>query len=424
MSFWVLAVIALAGCAGPLLALPRRWHLPVVLGELLAGLVLGPTLLSVLDAGNTTFTFLADIGFALIMFVAGSHVPVRDASLRTALRRGVVRAVLVGVVAVVLGTGLATLFHTGHAAMYAVLIASSSAALVLPIRDSLSLEGPEVLTTLAQVAVADTVCIVALPLAVDPHRAVRAAAGAVVVLVAAAVLFVVLRELERRGWRRKVHRVSEARGFALELRVNLVILFALAAVAVKLHVSIMLAGFSFGLAVSGIGEPRRLAKQLFAITEGFLGPLFFIWLGCSINLRDLGSHVSFIALGLLLGVAALIAHATLRLLGQPLSQAALASAQLGVPVAAATIGTQLGILRPGEAAALLLGAVTTIAFAVIGAGVIARTSVPTATTPPETTTPSAPTPSAPTPSAPTPSAPTSSAPAPGAHATPPESSAG
>jgi hypothetical protein len=41
-----------------------------------------------------------------------------------------------------------------------------------------------------------------------------------------------------------------------------VILFTLAAVAVNTHVSIMLAGFSYGLAVSGIGEPRRLARQL------------------------------------------------------------------------------------------------------------------------------------------------------------------
>ena len=44
-----------------------------------------------------------------------------------------------------------------------------------------------------------------------------------------------------------------------------------------MHVSIMLAGFSFGLAVAGVGEPRRLARQLFAVTEGFLGPLFFVW---------------------------------------------------------------------------------------------------------------------------------------------------
>ena len=46
-----------------------------------------------LHASNPTFTFLADIGFGLVMFVAGSHVPVRDASMKTALRIGLLRAV-------------------------------------------------------------------------------------------------------------------------------------------------------------------------------------------------------------------------------------------------------------------------------------------------------------------------------------------
>jgi Kef-type K+ transport system membrane component KefB len=372
MTFWTLAVIALAGCAGPLLALPARWHLPVVLGELGVGLLLGPTALGALHSSNSTFTFLADLGFALIMFVAGSHVPVRDASLRSALRVGVLRAVAVGALAVAAAAGLSAAFNTGHTAMYAVLIASSSAALVLPITDSLHLRGPDVLKTLAQVAVADTVCIVALPLAIDPRHAGRAALGALAVLASSAVLFVVLREFERRGWRQRLHKISEARKFALELRINLAILFTLAALAVQTHVSIMLAGFSFGLAVSGVGEPRRLAKQLFAVTEGFLGPLFFIWLGASINLRDLGRHPSFIALGVLLGLAAVATHAALRAVGQPITLATLAAAQLGVPVAAATVGTQLHILQAGEAAALILGALTTIGFATAGAAVAAR----------------------------------------------------
>ena len=36
-------VIFLVAIIGPLLALPRRWHLPVSLGELAAGIVLGTT---------------------------------------------------------------------------------------------------------------------------------------------------------------------------------------------------------------------------------------------------------------------------------------------------------------------------------------------------------------------------------------------
>jgi Kef-type K+ transport system membrane component KefB len=88
MSFATLAVISLVAIVGPLLAWPRRWHLPVILGELAAGIVLGATGSGRLQADNETFTFLADIGFALIMFVVGAQVPVRDHRLRTALRSG------------------------------------------------------------------------------------------------------------------------------------------------------------------------------------------------------------------------------------------------------------------------------------------------------------------------------------------------
>jgi Kef-type K+ transport system membrane component KefB len=170
MDFATLALIALVGIVGPLLALPERLHLPVVLGELGAGIVLGETGLRVLHADDSTFTFLADIGFALVMFVAGSQVPVRDWRLRAGLATGARRAVAVGVVATALGVVIA----------------------------------------------------------------------------------------------------GRARNFALELRVNLAILFALAALAVRTHVSIMLAGFSFGLAMAAVGEPRRLARQ--RVTEGHFGP--------------------------------------------------------------------------------------------------------------------------------------------------------
>jgi Kef-type K+ transport system membrane component KefB len=371
VSFATLALIAAVALLGPVLALRRRWHLPVALGELAGGIALGPTGFGLLRADNDTFTFLANIGFALVMFVAGSHVPVGD-RLRAALPIGGFRALGVGVLSAALGVVLAKAFGTGHAALYGVLLASSSAALILPIAESVHLGGAPVIQMLPQVAIADVACIVALPLAVDPGRAGRAALGALAVVVPATALFVILRYLQRSGLRRRAHRVSVERKFALELRVNLVILFALAALATATHVSIMLAGFSFGLAVAAVGQPRRLARQLFAVTDGFFAPLFFVWLGASLDLRELGRHPSMIGLGLALGAGAVVAHAAMRLTGQPTAIAALTAAQLGVPVAAATIGSQMGLLRPGEPAALLLGALLTIAVAVLSASMAAR----------------------------------------------------
>ena len=389
MSFAVLAAITIVALAGPLLALPPRLHLPVMLGELLAGIALGPTGVNQLHASDPTFTFLADVGFALVMFVAGSHVPVRDRRVRAALTAGIGRTAGVAGLSILLGLALAKAFGTGHGLLYGVLMASSSAALVLPIVESLRLGGETVLQLLAQVAIADAACIVALPLVIDPARASRAAVGAVAVLACAAALFLILRHFERTGLRRRVHHASGQRKFALELRINLAILFALAAIAQRTHVSIMLAGFSFGMAVAGVGEPRRLARQLFAVTEGFFGPLFFVWLGASLDLHDLSRHPSFIALGLLLGTGTAITHATMRATGQPIPIGGLAAAQLGVPIAAAALGTQLNVLKPGEAAALVLGALVTIGWATLCGAWAVRTGLttPSPPAPAETTRP-------------------------------------
>src|ERR1035438_284345 len=128
VDFTILAVIVLAGLVGPILAYPRGWHVPVVVGELLVGIILGHTGLRYLNASNPTFSFLAEVGFGLVMFVAGTHVPVRDVTLQRSLGRGGGRAALVGAGSAVLGVLLDSAFGTGHDAMYAVLMASSSPA--------------------------------------------------------------------------------------------------------------------------------------------------------------------------------------------------------------------------------------------------------------------------------------------------------
>jgi Kef-type K+ transport system membrane component KefB len=374
-GFETLALLTVIGLAGPLLASLPRWRIPVVIGELLAGLVIGKTGFAIIDDSDPTLQLLANIGFALVMFVVGTHVPVRDRQMRSAVPMALVRAVLVGAVAAGFGVALAAMFNTGHAAVYAVLMASSSAALALPVIDSLRLGGPQVLSATAQIAIADAACIVLLPLVIDIRRAPTAALGALAVAGCAVVVFVVLRAFDRRGLRKRVHDYSEKRRFALELRISLIVLFAVAALAIRTHVSIMLAGFAIGLVVGSVGEPRRLARQLFGITEGFFGPLFFVWLGASLQVRDLGAHPKFILLGVCLGLGAVLAHCAGRLLGQPLTLAVLAAAQLGVPVAAATIGTQEHLLAGGEPSAMMLGALLTIACtSIAGAAAAGRPS--------------------------------------------------
>ena len=370
-GFPTLALVVAVGLAGPVLAAVPRLGIPLVVGELSAGIVVGRTGFDVVDTTNPTFAFLANIGFALVMFVVGTHVPMHDATLRTALPKALLRAVVVGACAAVLGAGLAYAFGTGHALLYAVLMASSSAALALPVINSFGLTGPAVLSVTAQIAIADAASIVLLPLVIDPSRAPRAALGALAIVACAVVLYVLLKYLTADGWRQRMHRYSHTRRLALELRISLLILFGLAALAVSTHVSIMLAGFALGLVVSAVGEPNRLARQLFGVTEGFFGPLFFVWLGASLQVRELADRPEFIGLGVALGLGALLAHCTGRLLGQPLSLATLAAAQLGVPVAAATLGIEQHLLTHGEPSALILGALITIGMTSV-AGAVAK----------------------------------------------------
>src|SRR6202790_4313734 len=153
LGFDTLALLVVVGLVGPLLASIPHLRVPVVVGELLVGIVLGRTGFGIIDDTNPTLVLLANVGFALVMFVVGTNVPVHDSTLRSAIPWALVRAALVGAVAAGLGAGIAAIFGTGHAALYAVLMASSSAALALPVIDSLGLRGPHVLSVTAQIAI-------------------------------------------------------------------------------------------------------------------------------------------------------------------------------------------------------------------------------------------------------------------------------
>src|ERR1700761_2952383 len=106
-GFDTLALLAAVGFAGPLLASLPRLRIPVIIGELMAGLVVGKTGFGIVDPANPTFQLFANIGFALVMFVVGTHVPVRDPKLRTVVPMALARVVLVGAVAAASGVALA-----------------------------------------------------------------------------------------------------------------------------------------------------------------------------------------------------------------------------------------------------------------------------------------------------------------------------
>jgi hypothetical protein len=104
------------------------------------------------------------------------------------------------------------------------------------------------------------------------------------------------------------------------------------------------------------------------VTEGFFGPLFFVWLGASLDLHALGSRPGLILLGLLLGVGALLSHSLARPTGQPLSLSSLAARAARSPGRGSDRGHEPERPPAGEPAALVLGALVTIAAATIAGG--------------------------------------------------------
>jgi Kef-type K+ transport system membrane component KefB len=151
VSFGDLALIVAAGLAGPLLAAGRPVLVAVVVGEILAGVAIGRTGIGAIDPGDPTLSFLSDVGFAMLMLAAGMHVPLRDRRLLAALGRGAAAAAVAGVAAIPAGLLAAEVAGTGHAAIYAVVLASGSAAIVLPILQDRGLTGPDALVVMAQV---------------------------------------------------------------------------------------------------------------------------------------------------------------------------------------------------------------------------------------------------------------------------------
>jgi Kef-type K+ transport system membrane component KefB len=376
MTFGVLALIVLAGLAGPLLASGKRALMPVVVGELVAGVVIGISGFRWLDPAQPTTAFLAQVGFAMLMFAAGMNVPLRQPGLLSGLRRGGLAAVVAALLAVPFGIAAARATGTHHAAIYALLLASGSAAILLPaLEEQQLLEDPRALTVMAQVALADIAAIVALPLVLQPSRALRAALGGVLVAACVLLLFGLTRLLNHRPSVRQVRRWSKKRGWALDLRLSLLILFGLAWVAQRGGTSVLIAGFSVGLLVAAIGGPKRLSRQVAGVAQGFMVPLFFVVLGARIDLRALGQHPNLIALAALLVALNVTVHAlAARLTRQPLAAGLAATAQLGVPAAVVTLGLERHILTNGEGSAIVAAALASLALTAAGVTLLGRRS--------------------------------------------------
>ena len=285
---------------------------------------------------------------------------------------------LAAAIAVPCGLLAAALTGGGHTAIYVLLLSGGSAAVVLPaLEEAGLLESPAFLPLIIQIALADVAAIVAVPLVLEPSRALHAALASVLVSACALLVYLVARKLEGSEVVQAVRGLSGERRWALDLRAALMILFALCWVALRSGTSILVAGFSAGLVVGALGGPSRLSTQVIGVAQGFFVPLFFVVLGARIDLRALVHHPSLFVLVGLLVIANVVVHvATAMITRQGIPRGVVATAQLGLPAAIVALGLRFGVLDAGRAAAIVAAGLCSLPIAASGARLLVTKSSP------------------------------------------------
>ena len=224
---------------------------------------------------------------------------------------------------------------------------------------------------------ADVAAILAVPLVLQPSRAANALLGGLLIAACALIVFFVARSLRPRPWVHRLRKRSKRRGWALDLRLALAVLFGLAWIAQQSGTSVLLGGFSMGLVVAAIGGPKRLSTQVRGVAEGFFIPLFFVVLGARLDVSALFDQPDLLLVTAALIVLNLVVHALAALATrQPPAAGLIATAQLGVPAAVVQIGLQEDVITPGLGAAVTLAALATLALCALGTNLLARRTEP------------------------------------------------
>ena len=374
MSFGPLAIVLAAGLVGPLLASLHRFGPPMIVGEIAAGVVIGRSGLTWVDPSDQLLTGLAAIGFALLMFVVGTHLPVRDRHLRSALGTGLAIAATVAALAAIAGLLLAPKVGLDRPAILAVLIATSSGAVALPVLQGLDRSDRATLVATAWVAIADVVTVLALPVVLATGRMGRVIGGGALVVLAGVTMLLLARFARDRPAVRRMRLLSAERGWGLDLRVSLLALFTCAWLATRFGTSILIAGFAVGTVVALLGEPRRVAQQLVGIGEGFAIPLFFVHLGAQIDLRALLRSSQSLELAAAIAVVAIAIHLIAAIVWRlPVAMGLVGSAQLGVPAAVVSIGLATEQLTAAQGAAVMMALLVTLGACAAGGAMLGHT---------------------------------------------------
>jgi Kef-type K+ transport system membrane component KefB len=368
-SFLVIVTVAAlaavaAGVAGSRLAVP------VVVIEIVAGILVGPDLLD-LARPDDFIEFFASLGLGFLFFFAGYEIDfdrIRGSPLRLALLGWGLSLVLAyslgGLLAL---TGLVlSLAFTGSA------LATTAIGTLIPIlSDAGELRTRFGRFLLAAGAAGEFGPILLITLV---FSAKGAAGNAVILLgfvaLAVATALAIVRGVGR-GWalfERTIETSSQ-----LPIRVAVVLVFALGALAASLGLDLMLGGFVAGaitrLALKG-REVRIFESKLTAVGYGFFIPFFFVVSGLKLDLDALLDEPVrllelplFLALFLVVrGGPALLLYRSVLDLRDRLALAVFSATELPLVVAITTIAIERGHMRASTAASLVGAAILSTAI--------------------------------------------------------------
>ncbi|HEY8583620.1 MAG TPA: cation:proton antiporter [Capillimicrobium sp.] len=351
--------------------LGRRMVLPVVVVELVLGVIIGPDVLGLVEVDDFT-EFFANLGLGFLFFFAGYEIDfarIRGAPMRMALVGWLISVgaayALAGVLAA-LGVVLSFVYVASA-------MSTTAIGTLIPIlKDAGEMRTRFGTLLLAAGAIGEFGPILVFTLFLSTEHPVHEAVLLIAFVVVAALIGLLAVRSGGRRWE-ALERTLESSS-QLAVRMTVVLVFALVGLAAELGLDVLLGGFVAGLITRLVIRERdveALESKLTALGYGFLIPFFFVVSGMRLDLAALGSAeqlaklVLFVVLFLVVrGLPAmLIYRAELPAVRDRAALALFSAAQLPLVVAITTVAVDSGHMTDGTAAALVgAGMVSTLLY--------------------------------------------------------------
>ena len=381
----LLIVVAVAFAAPFILGLFPRVRLPSVVLEIVAGIVVGPSVLGIVEV-DQAIEVIALIGLAFVLFLAGIEIEFQK------LRGNVLRLTALGF-AISFGIGLVVASVLGAAGLVetpllvAIILCATSLGVIVPVlKDSGEISSTFGQLIVAASSIADFGAIILLTVFFSGEGGIGSTLVLLGSLVALAlVVFLVVRGAERSmRIRGELLRLQDTTA-QIRVRGALVLFVGFAAVAQELGLEVILGAFIAGAIISLLDRDEVMThpdfrRKLEAMGFGFFIPVFFVTSGVRFDLDALVAESSSIVmvpifLAALLLVRGLPALVYRRALGgrRTVVAGVLQATSLPFIVAATAIGLDLGLIDAAESAALIgAGLLSVLIFPVTGLALLRR----------------------------------------------------